>query len=258
LVRKISFTGSTRVGKLLMEQSAPALKKLSLELGGNAPFIVFDSVDVSHTVEGLLKAKIRNTGQTCICPNRVYVHEKIHDAFIAALVRHMKDLKVGDGREANVHVGPLIDKNGFTKVDRLVRDALTHGAECLLGGKAHKLGLTFYEPTILTKITADMDISCEEIFGPVVAIQKFSSEEEVIALANGTNFGLASYVYTNDLAQAHRMTHILEYGMVGVNTGLISFAAAPFGGVKESGIGREGGSEGMDAYLETKYIAIQI
>jgi succinate-semialdehyde dehydrogenase/glutarate-semialdehyde dehydrogenase len=257
LVRKISFTGSTPVGKLLMEQAASTVKKISLELGGNAPFIVFESVDPDLAITGLLQAKIRNSGQTCICPNRIYVQDKIHDAFVEKLKQAVGDLKIGDGFGEGVRVGPLIDQRGFDKVQRLVSRAIASGAKVILGGEPHELGGTFFQPTILTGITAEMDISCEEIFGPVIAIQKFRDESEVLQLANDTDYGLASYVFTHDLQQAQRVMKALEYGMVGVNTALISFAAAPFGGVKQSGLGREGGIEGIQEYLETKYIALQ-
>lgn len=257
LVRKISFTGSTPVGKSLMQQAASTVKKISLELGGNAPFIVFDKTDMDVALAALLQGKIRNSGQTCVCPNRIYLHEAIHDAFVEKLVAAVGKLKTGDGFDADVKVGPLIDEKGLAKVERLITSARDAGAKVLLGGKRHALGGTFYEPTIITGVTAEMEISREEIFGPVFAIQKFSSEEDVVRLANDTVYGLVSYVCSNDLPQVQRVMRALEYGMVGVNTGLVSFAGAPFGGMKESGLGREGGIEGIGEYLETKYIALQ-
>ncbi len=256
-IGKISFTGSTQVGRILAEQAAPSLKKMSLELGGNAPFIVFDDVDIKETASRLATAKARNMGQSCVSPNRVYVHETIHDAFIAELLPIMAGWKVGNGTEAGVTVGPLIDSKAVEKVARLVDDAIKKGATCVLGGKAHELGRSFYSPTILTGIMPDMDISRAEIFGPVIAIQKFTDEDAVVKAANDTEFGLAAYVFTNDLGRAARVSTHLQYGQVGVNCAVISFAATPFGGIKQSGMGREGGTEGLDAYLETKYIAIQ-
>lgn len=257
-VGKISFTGSTRVGRLLMEQAASTIKNISLELGGNAPFIVFESADMDGAIRSLLDAKIRNAGQTCICPNRVYVHRSIHDEFVSRITQAFAGLVVGNGMDETVQVGPLINENGVAKVERLVSAAVDRGAKIVTGGKRHALGGTFFEPTIITGITAAMDISCEEIFGPVVAIQVFDSEDEVVRLANDTIYGLASYMFTTDLSQYHRVSRALQYGMVGVNTGLISVASAPFGGVKQSGLGREGGACGIDEYLETKYIATQI
>lgn len=261
-IGKISFTGSTRVGRLLMAQAASTVKNISLELGGNAPFIVFSSADLDVAVKSLLDAKIRNAGQTCICPNRVYVQRDLHDAFVARLKQAFDDLVVGNGMDDGVQVGPLINENGLAKVERLVKQAVDQGAKIITGGKRHALhhlgGGAFYEPTIMVDVTAAMDISCEEIFGPVVAVQVFDSEDEVVTLANETIYGLASYVFTNDLSQYHRVSRALQYGMVGVNTGLISVASAPFGGVKQSGLGREGGACGIDEYLETKYIAVQI
>lgn len=257
LVRKISFTGSTRVGKILMEQASGTMKKLSLELGGNAPFIMFDSADMDVAVASMMEAKMRNTGQTCICPNRVYVQDTIHDAFVERLVTAIKTLKPGNGMDEGVTLGPLINEAGVQKVETLVQRAIDHGAKLIAGGKRHALGGTFYEPTILTDVDPKMSISCEEIFGPVIAIQKFSNEEDVLRLANDSEHGLAGYIMTNDLNQMRRVTQALEVGMVGVNTGLISVACAPFGGVKQSGIGLEGGSEGLDEYLHTKHIAVQ-
>ena len=262
LVRKISFTGSTRVGRLLMAQCAPTIKKLSLELGGNAPFIVCASADVDHAVDLLFAAKIRNAGQTCISPNRIFVHDTLYDAFAEKLAARMRALVVGDGRDEAVHIGPLIDAAAMEKVTRLVKAAVDKGARCLLGGKPHALnekngGGTFFEPTVLADVSPDMELSCEEIFGPVAALQRFSDEDDVIKRANNTIFGLASYIVTNDAAQMQRLMAALEYGMVGVNTAMISLAQAPFGGMKQSGMGREGGIEGLEAFLETKYCVIQ-
>lgn len=257
LVGKISFTGSTPVGRLLAEQAAPTLKKMSLELGGNAPFIVFDDVDIEKTAKDLATAKVRNMGQSCVSPNRIYVHEKIHDAFVKALVPIIQNWKVGDGRGDGIQIGPLIDDKAAEKVSDLVDDAVKNGAIIETGGKRHDLGRSFYEPTVLTNVKATMDISRTEIFGPVIAIQKFNDENDVIRAANDTEFGLAAYVFTNDLGRATRVMNALQYGQVGVNWAVISFAAAPFGGIKQSGMAREGGIEGLDAYLETKYIAVQ-
>lgn len=257
LVRKISFTGSTRVGRILMEQCAPSVKKLSLELGGNAPFIVCESADIAHAVNTLFTGKTRNAGQACISPNRIYVHDTVHDDFVAQFVEKMRGLKLGNGLDADVTMGPLIDAAAFDKVRTLVDDAVANGARCVLGGKPHELGGSFYEPTVLVDVKPEMKLSCDEIFGPVAAIQRFTDEDDVIARANDTIYGLAAYVMTRDLAQSRRMTYALEYGMVGVNTVVISSAQTPFGGVKQSGHGREGGIEGMDAYLETKYISVQ-
>jgi succinate-semialdehyde dehydrogenase/glutarate-semialdehyde dehydrogenase len=255
-VRKLSFTGSTPVGKMLMEQCAPTMKKLSLELGGNAPFIVFDDADLDAAVEGMIASKYRNTGQTCVCANRILVHDAIYDAFAEKLVERVRGLKVGDGFEKGVAQGPLIDGNAVAKVEEHVSDALSHGARALLGGQRHALGGSFYEPTVLADVTRPMKVADEETFGPVAPLFRFHNEREAIALANDTNAGLASYFYTRDMARSWRVSRALEYGIVGVNTGLIPTAVAPFGGVKESGVGREGSHYGVDDYLEIKYMCL--
>ena len=255
-VRKISFTGSTRVGRILLAQCAPQVKKLSLELGGNAPFIVFDSVSVDDAVREAMTAKLRNGGQSCVAANRFYIHDALHEAFVDKLTQEVRKVKQGDGRGEDIRVGTLIDKKAATKVDELVQDAVKNGAHCVLGGKISALGPCFYEPTILTGVTSEMHISREEIFGPVFAIQTFADEAEALRHANDTDMGLASYFMTRDLAQSHRVAAALEYGMVGVNTGFMSFAATPFGGIKQSGQGRESGAEGLDAFLEIKTVTI--
>jgi succinate-semialdehyde dehydrogenase / glutarate-semialdehyde dehydrogenase len=254
LVRKISFTGSTPVGKWLMQQSGQTLKKLSLELGGNAPFIVFDDADLDAAVAGALISKYRNAGQTCVCANRIYVQSAVYQPFIEKLAQATKSLKVGNGLDSGTMVGPLIDQKAFEKVDRLVKDALSKGAKLLIGGKKHAAGGTFYEPTILTDATQDMTLTQEEIFGPVAPIYRFDTEKEVIQKANDTPFGLAAYFYGQNMNRIWRVAEALEYGMVGINTGLISSVVAPFGGIKESGFGREGSKYGMDDYLEMKYM----
>ncbi len=257
LVRKISFTGSTRVGKILLQQCAPQIKKLSLELGGNASFIVFESAVLEDAVREAMIAKLRNGGQSCVAANRFYVHETLYDHFVDRLTQEVRSVKQGDGRGEDVRLGTLIDETAITRVDALVQDTVKKGARCVLGGKVSSLGPCFYEPTILTDVTSDMRISREEIFGPVFAIQKFSDEKEVIRRANDTDMGLASYFMTADLAQSQRVAESLECGMVGVNTGFISFAAAPFGGIKHSGQGRESGSEGLEAFQEIKTVTTQ-
>lgn len=256
LVRHLSFTGSTPVGRILMRQSAPTVKKLALELGGHAPFIVFEDADLDAAVEGALMSKYRNAGQTCVCTNRFYVHESIYDAFIEKLAAGAAKIKVGNGFEQGVAQGPLIDDQAIAKVEEHVADALAKGAKVLAGGKLHALGGTFYEPTVLGNVSADMKVMREETFGPVAAVAKFRSEEEVIAAANDTDFGLASYFYTRDIGRVWRVAEKLEYGMVGINTGLISNEVAPFGGVKQSGLGREGSKYGIDEYLEMKYLCM--
>lgn len=254
LVRKISFTGSTEVGRLLMAQSAPSIKKLSLELGGNAPFIVFEDADIDAAIEGALASKYRNAGQTCVCSNRIYVHSKVYEDFSHKLVGRVRAMSVGPGTEAGVLIGPLIDQDAVQKVEEHVADALAKGAKTLTGGKRHVLGGTFYEPTVLTGVTQAMRIAREETFGPVAPLFKFETEDEVIAMANDTEFGLAAYFYTESARRVWRVTEALDYGMVGHNTGLISNEVAPFGGVKQSGLGREGSHFGMDEYLEIKYL----
>jgi len=252
-VRKLSFTGSTRVGKLLARQSADTLKKLSLELGGNAPFIVFDDADIDAAVEGAIASKFRNTGQTCVCVNRFYVQDGVYDAFTQALTRAVQKLRVGNGLLGAFEQGPLINEAALKKVRAHVDDALHKGAKVLTGGKPHALGGTFYEPTVLADATPSMLIADEETFGPVAACFRFASEEDVIRVANDTPYGLAAYFYTRDLGRAWRVADALETGMVGINEGIISTEVAPFGGVKHSGLGREGSKYGLDEYTELKY-----
>ena len=255
-VRVLSFTGSTPVGQLLYAQCAPTIKKLGLELGGNAPFIVFDDADLDAAVEGALIAKYRNNGQTCVCVNRFYVQRGAHDAFVEKLVAAVARLKVGDGFAPGSVLGPLIDANALAKVEAHVADARVHGAEVRLGGARHALGGNFYQPTVLTGATREMRLTREETFGPVAAIYAFDTEAEAIAEANASEFGLASYFYARDLSRVWRVAEALDYGMVGVNTGLISTAAAPFGGVKLSGLGREGSRHGIEEYVEVKYVCL--
>jgi len=255
-VRHLSFTGSTPVGRILMEQCAPTVKKLALELGGHAPFIVFDDADLDAAVEGAVQSKYRNAGQTCVCTNRFYVHESIHDAFVEKLAAKAAKIKVGNGFDEGVVQGPLIEEAAVKKVEQHVSDATAKGAKLLAGGKRSSLGGLFYEPTVLSNVTPDMLIMREETFGPVAAVVKFKTEEEAIAAANDTDFGLASYFYSRDIGRVWRVAEQLEYGMVGINTGLISNEVAPFGGVKQSGLGREGSVYGMDEYLELKYLCM--
>ncbi|MDR1076932.1 MAG: NADP-dependent succinate-semialdehyde dehydrogenase [Xanthomonadaceae bacterium] len=256
LVRKLSFTGSTEVGRELMKQSAPTLKKLSMELGGNTPFIVFDDADLDAAVEGAIVSKYRNSGQTCVCVNRFYVHAEVYDAFAEKLVTAVRKLKVGDGTQEGVSQGPLIDDKAMTKVREHIADALEHGGRLLLGGHPHSLGQTFFEPTVIVDANAKMKLAKEETFGPVSALFRFHSDEEAIAFSNDTEFGLASYFYSRDIGRVWRVAEALEYGMVGINTGLISTEIAPFGGVKQSGFGREGSYYGIDDYLVVKYLAM--
>jgi len=258
VVRKLSFTGSTAVGKLLMRQCADTLKKLSLELGGNAPFIVFDDADLEAAVEGAIQSKYRNTGQTCVCANRFLVQDGIYAAFAARLAERAGELKVGPGREPGVVQGPLINEAAVAKVEAHIADALAKGGRILTGGGRHPRGGTFFQPTVLTDLAPEMRVAQEETFGPVAPLFRFATEAEAIALANATEFGLAAYFYTRDLARAWRVSEALEYGMVGVNSGLVSTAVAPFGGVKQSGLGREGSRYGIDEYLEIKYVCLEV
>ena len=255
-VLKLSFTGSTEVGRLLMGQCAPTVKKLSLELGGNAPFIVFDDADVDAAVAGAMVSKYRNSGQTCVCANRFLVQQGVHDAFARRLAAAVAGLKVGNGLEEGVTQGPLIDGAGLAKVEELLADAVAQGARVLCGGKRHARGGTFFEPTVLAGATPAMRLAREEIFGPVAPIFSFGDEAEAVRMANDTEFGLAAYFYSRDIARAWRVGEALDYGMVGVNTGLISNEVAPFGGVKQSGLGREGSKYGIEEYLEIKYLAM--
>jgi len=255
-VRKLSFTGSTAIGKLLMEQCAGTMKKVSLELGGNAPFLVFDDADLDAAVEGAIGSKYRNMGQTCVCANRMLVQDGIYDAFAERLTERVRELKVGDGFDDGIQQGPLIDDNAVTKVEEHIRDALDHGARLLLGGERHERGGTFFQPTILADATPKMRIASEETFGPVSPLFRFRSEAEAIQMANDTEFGLAAYFYTRDFGRAWRIGRHLEYGIVGINTGIISTAVAPFGGMKESGVGREGSKYGVEDYLEIKYMCM--
>jgi succinate-semialdehyde dehydrogenase/glutarate-semialdehyde dehydrogenase len=254
LVRMITFTGSTEVGKLLMRQSADTMKKLSLELGGNAPFIVFDDANLDAAVEGALASKYRNAGQTCVCANRILVQNGIYDRFAANLAAAAAKQKVGAGHEEGVVQGPLINAAALEKVEAHVMDAVAHGAKVPTGGTRHALGRTFYEPTVLADVTPDMQIAREETFGPVAPLFRFHDEKEAIQLANGTPYGLAAYFYTRDLSRAWRVVEALEYGMIGVNEGIISSELAPFGGMKESGQGREGSHHGIDEFVELKYV----
>jgi succinate-semialdehyde dehydrogenase/glutarate-semialdehyde dehydrogenase len=253
-VRKLSFTGSTPIGKILYAQCAGTMKKLSLELGGNAPFIVFDDADLEAAVDGAIASKYRNTGQTCVCANRLIVQSGIHDAFAARLTQKVAAMKVGPGVGEGVTIGPLINDKALAKVEKLVAEAVGQGAKATVGGARHELGGLFYQPTVLTGATAEMRLFNEEIFGPVAPIVKFETEADAIALANATPFGLAAYFYSRDVGRCWRVAEAIEAGMVGINEGLISTEVAPFGGVKESGLGREGASEGLDEYLETKYL----
>ncbi|MEJ8814003.1 NADP-dependent succinate-semialdehyde dehydrogenase [Variovorax ureilyticus] len=256
IVRKLSFTGSTEVGRLLMAQSAPSIKKLSLELGGNAPFIVFDDADLDEAVTGAIASKYRNAGQTCVCANRFYVQDGVYDAFAAKLVKAVQALKVGAGTEPGVEQGPLIDEAAVDKVESHIADALAKGGKVLTGGKRHALGHTFFEPTVVADASTDMLVAREETFGPLAPLFRFRTDAEVVQMANDTEFGLASYFYSRDIARIWRVAEALEYGMVGINTGLISNEVAPFGGVKQSGLGREGSSYGIDDYVVVKYLCM--
>jgi succinate-semialdehyde dehydrogenase / glutarate-semialdehyde dehydrogenase len=255
-VRKLSFTGSTQVGKKLMAAAASTLKKLSLELGGNAPFIVFDDADLGIAVDGAMASKFRNAGQTCVCANRFLVHEAVYDEFVARLTERVKSMKVGDGFDSTSQLGPLIDSKAAAKVGRLVADAAERGARVIFGGHVHSAGPLFFVPTVVTDVTSGMEIGREEIFGPVVAVQRFSTEPEAIRIANDTPYGLAAYFYTRDLNRSLRVSEALEFGIVGVNEGMVSNEVAPFGGVKESGFGKEGSHYGIQEYCETKYVCV--
>jgi len=255
-VRKLSFTGSTAVGRLLYAQSAPTIKKLSLELGGNAPFIVFDDADLDAAVEGAMLSKFRNAGQTCVCANRIYVHERVYAAFADKLAAAVSRLVVGNGLEAGVQQGPLINAAALAKVEAHIADAVGLGARVLVGGARHALGGNFFQPTVLADVTPAMAVAREETFGPLAPLFRFGSDAEVIAQANATEYGLASYFYSRDIGRIWRVAEALEYGMVGINTGLISNEVAPFGGVKQSGLGREGARQGIEDYVVTKYLAM--
>jgi succinate-semialdehyde dehydrogenase/glutarate-semialdehyde dehydrogenase len=256
IVRKLSFTGSTEVGRLLMAQCAPTVKKLSLELGGNAPFIVFDDADIDAAVEGAILSKYRNTGQTCVCANRLLVQQGVYYAFADRLAARAKQMKVGDGMTEGVSQGPLIDESALAKVEEHVADALAKGARILTGGKRHALGGTFYEPTVLIDVTLQMKCAREETFGPVAPLFRFHTESDAIAMANATEYGLAAYFYSRDIARCFRVGEALEYGIVGINTGIISNEMSPFGGIKQSGVGREGSKYGIEEYLEIKYLCL--
>jgi succinate-semialdehyde dehydrogenase / glutarate-semialdehyde dehydrogenase len=258
IVRKLSFTGSTAVGRLLMAQSAPTVKKVTLELGGNAPFIVFDDADLDAAVQGAVASKYRNSGQTCVCTNRFYVHERVYDAFARKLADAVSALKVGRGTDDGVTLGPLINEAAVQKVESHIDDALSKGASVMTGGKRHALGHGFFEATVLANVTPDMKVAKEETFGPLAPLFKFSSDDEAVRLANDTEFGLAAYFYSRDIGRVWRVAEQLEYGMVGINTGLISNEVAPFGGVKQSGLGREGSHYGIDDYVVIKYLCLAV
>ena len=257
-VAKLTFTGSTQVGRILLRQAADQVMKCSMELGGNAPFIVFDDADLDDAVEGAMICKFRNAGQTCVCANRIYVQAGVYDAFAAKLEAAVEKLQVGDGLKDGVTTGPLITEKAVEKVQDHLADLVNHGGEILTGGKPHALGGTFLEPTVVTGVTQDMKVAQEETFGPLAPLFKFEDEDEVIAMANDTIFGLAAYFYANDLARVYKVAEALEYGMVGVNTGIISTEVAPFGGVKQSGLGREGSHHGIEEFLEMKYICMSV
>ncbi len=256
IVRKLTFTGSTEIGKKLIEQCAGTVKKTSMELGGNAPFIVFDDADLDAAVQGAIESKFRNTGQTCVCTNRLLVQDGVYDAFAEKLVQAVAKMKVGNGMEEDTEQGPLVDVGAMETVEELVQDAKDKGGKVLLGGKRHELGGSFYEPTVMTDVTTEMRVAREETFGPFAPLFRFKTEKEAIRMANDTEFGLASYFYTRDVGRIFRVSEGLEYGIVGINAGLISTAVAPFGGVKESGFGREGSKYGMEDYMEVKYLCM--
>jgi succinate-semialdehyde dehydrogenase / glutarate-semialdehyde dehydrogenase len=255
-VRKVTFTGSTQVGRMLAAQCAPTLKRMSLELGGNAPFIVFDDADLDAAVKGAMTSKYRNTGQTCVCANRLLVQDRVYEAFANKLAAAVSRLKVGNGMEPGVEQGPLIDEAALAKVEELVGEAVGHGARALIGGQRHALGGTYYEPTVLTDVRSSMRLAQEEIFGPVAPLFRFKDEAEAIRIANDTEFGLAAYFYSRDIGRIWRVADALESGMIGINSGLISTAVAPFGGVKQSGLGREGSRYGINEYVDIKYLCM--
>jgi succinate-semialdehyde dehydrogenase/glutarate-semialdehyde dehydrogenase len=256
IVRKLTFTGSTEVGSTLMQQSAATVKKLSLELGGNAPFIVFDDADLDSAVQGAMMSKYRNTGQTCVCANRLLVQEGVYDAFADKFTAAVSGLKVGNGMDEGVTQGPLIDMSAVEKVEEHIADALGKGANVLIGGARHELGGTFFQPTVLTNVTPDMQVANDETFGPMAPLFKFSVEADAVRMANDTEFGLAAYFYSRDIGRIWRMSEALEYGIVGINTGIISTEVAPFGGMKASGLGREGSKYGIEEFLEVKYLCM--
>jgi len=258
IVRKLTFTGSTEIGKILLEQCAKTVKKTSMELGGNAPFIVFDDADLDAAVEGAIMSKYRNTGQTCVCANRILVQDSVYDAFAAKLTAAVGKLKVGDGLKGETQQGPLIDMKAVEKVEEHIADAVKKGAKVVAGGKRHSLGHSFFEPTILVNVTTDMKVTREETFGPVAPLFRFKTEEEAVKLANDTEFGLAAYFYARDLGRVWRVAEQIESGIVGINTGIISTEVAPFGGVKESGLGREGSKYGIEDFLEIKYMCMGV
>ncbi len=255
-VRKLTFTGSTEVGRILMRQCSDDIKKVSLELGGNAPFIVFDDADIDAAVDGAMASKYRNSGQTCVCANRLYVQSGVYDTFVEKLAAKVLEMKVGDGADDGVVQGPLINDEAIEKVEEHIADALSKGGELVTGGKRHSLGGSFFEPTLIKNVTKDMKVAREETFGPVAPVFRFETEADVIAQANDTEFGLASYFYARDLARVWRVAEALEYGMVGINTGILSTEVAPFGGVKQSGLGREGSKYGIEDYVEMKYLCM--
>ncbi|MDP7864072.1 NAD-dependent succinate-semialdehyde dehydrogenase [Acinetobacter baumannii] len=258
IVRKLSFTGSTQVGRILMQQCAPTIKKLSLELGGNAPVVVFDDANLEQAVQGIMASKYRNSGQTCVCANRIYVQDGIYDVLAERLVEAVSKLKVGDGRQEGSTQGPLIDEDAIAKVQSHIADATEKGATVRIGGQRSALGGTFFEPTVLTGVTQDMKVSKEETFGPLAPLFRFKTEDEAVAMANDTEFGLAAYLFTQSTARQWRVCEALEYGMVGINTGAISNEVAPFGGVKQSGLGREGSKFGIEEYVEMKYLCVDL
>ncbi|OBA12152.1 succinate-semialdehyde dehydrogenase (NADP(+)) [Acinetobacter calcoaceticus] len=258
IIRKLSFTGSTQVGRILMQQCAPTIKKLSLELGGNAPVVVFDDANLEQAVQGIMASKYRNSGQTCVCANRIYVQDGIYDALAERLVEAVSKLKVGDGRQEGSTQGPLIDEDAIAKVQSHIADATEKGATVRIGGQRSALGGTFFEPTVLTGVTQDMKVSKEETFGPLAPLFRFKTEDEAVAMANDTEFGLAAYLFTQSTARQWRVGEALEYGMVGINTGAISNEVAPFGGVKQSGLGREGSKFGIEEYVEMKYLCVDL